>query len=541
MALEPFAAAAEAATAGDGSPPQTPRDSSSIANCLRVYFALVAPEAGVHHRLLGLLQDVIVLPLVSRKSLSEFRVLAATPPSFVAAACTFLVFELVVPSPRAVTDVEVRAWRLKLGPETRLVVAAPPSSRNAETWDTERARCVLARAMALGGEGHSRPLPMHPVTPRGSNMLAPRTYITAAKTCISRGDMDKDITAAPSKTFVEQPILYAENPDTKIREMLKRGMTLMNEAIALALNRHLPASVQFRTSWRLAYSPRLHGVSLQTFYRNMSFEGPSLLLLQDHKGRAFGGFASTSWRCGDRYYGTGECFVFRLTRRLPKALRPLVDKEGRATMTRSKARRHQTQSEKDEAAAKALVNQTLEVLTQWRMDQQEAAARTERAVARCKDMITSPTEAVDDILGDCCWDETRSPPQLAKQSAPLDPQATAAENSSTASATTTAQDGGGDGGDGEDSEDEAAASSSSEAGVEVFGWSHSDPFFLFSDSDCLAMGGGSAFALYIEKDLLHGMSDQSSTFGSSVLSSTQNFIVNELEVWVFDDPAEDER
>eukprot|EP00929_Paragymnodinium_shiwhaense_P006015 TRINITY_DN10882_c0_g1_i2.p1 TRINITY_DN10882_c0_g1~~TRINITY_DN10882_c0_g1_i2.p1 ORF type:complete len:414 (-),score=70.57 TRINITY_DN10882_c0_g1_i2:180-1421(-) len=219
----------------------------------------------------------------------------------------------------------------------------------------------------------------------------------------------------------------------------------------------------------------------------------------------------------------------------------LRNKEGRATMTRSKARRHQTQSEKDEAAAKALVNQTLEVLTQWRMDQQEAAARTERAVARCKDMITSPTEAVDDILGDCCWDETRSPPQLAKQSAPLDPQATAAENSSTASATTTAQDGGGDGGDGEDSEDEAAASSSSEAGVEVFGWSHSDPFFLFSDSDCLAMGGGSAFALYIEKDLLHGMSDQSSTFGSSVLSSTQNFIVNELEVWVFDDPAEDER
>jgi len=74
-------------------------------------------------------------------------------------------------------------------------------------------------------------------------------------------------------------------------------------------------------------------------------------------------------------------------------------------------------------------------------------------------------------------------------------------------------------------------------GLQIFGASSSDePFFLFSNGDCVAMGGGSAFALYLDRDLLHGMSGPCSTFGSEMLSSTENFIINDFECWVFDDP-----
>ena len=41
-----------------------------------------------------------------------------------------------------------------------------------------------------------------------------------------------------------------------------------------------------------------------------------------------------------------------------------------------------------------------------------------------------------------------------------------------------------------------------------------------SAARCLAMGGGSGFALYLEKDLLHGRSDPCSTFQSEAGRAT---------------------
>eukprot|EP00913_Durusdinium_trenchii_P014215 g13341.t1 len=94
------------------------------------------------------------------------------------------------------------------------------------------------------------------------------------------------------------------------------------------------AYLQWKSSWRLAYSLRLHGVSLKTFYRRMQREGPSLLVIQDHQGHVFGGFAASAWRLGDRYYGTGESFVFRFRQPKPKPVvsarvEPLGLKRGR--------------------------------------------------------------------------------------------------------------------------------------------------------------------------------------------------------------------
>merc|ERR1719464_745897 len=105
--------------------------------------------------------------------------------------------------------------------------------------------------------------------------------------------------------------------------LLSPGMTLANAAIAEELCQHLPVLLRWRSAWRLVYSPRVHGVSLPTFFRRMQAEGPSLLVIQDHEGCVFGGFAPGPWHVADRYFGSGESFVFRFRRRMPKPLLPM--------------------------------------------------------------------------------------------------------------------------------------------------------------------------------------------------------------------------
>merc|ERR1712113_767576 len=71
---------------------------------------------------------------------------------------------------------------------------------------------------------------------------------------------------------------------------------------------HLPVWCRFRR-WDLLYSPMLHGLSLQTFYRNQA--GPNLIVVRDAKGHIFGGFCEEPWHiCPRGYRGKGESFVF---------------------------------------------------------------------------------------------------------------------------------------------------------------------------------------------------------------------------------------
>jgi len=473
-----------------------------------VYFALIAPRAGAQDDLFEMLQAVIVAPMVGKRSLSEFRVLSATPPSFVADACTLLVFELVVPSPRAITDIEVRGWRLALGPDARLLVATPPTSRSQDLWDTVRARSVLARAMALGGEERATK------PKRKCNGSLAQTFSTAAKTCFQRGDEQHETPVLTGQS-PELPVLCAVDIETGRLSRLPSGATLMSEAIAAALSQYLPASIQWRRTWRLSYSPRVHGVSLQTFYRNMSAEGPSILLLQDHRGRVFGAYVPVQWRIVDRYYGTGESFVFRLRRRMPKALRVNhANMAGEAAREQRDAPSDTTNTDsppvdKLEAAAQAIVSRTVETMQKWSRERDADAQRSARLVAK-KAAITSPTEALDEVL---CQFGNGTGPTQEKKVPDIDE---------------------------DEDEDDAllGAMHDSDPDLDIFNWSTGDAYFIFSDAECLAIGGGSAFALYIEKDLLHGMSEPSSTYNSVMLSSSQNFAINGFECWVFDDPAE---
>lgn len=86
---------------------------------------------------------------------------------------------------------------------------------------------------------------------------------------------------------------------------------ILTPEIADQLSSILPLSVRF-SPWLLAYSPKKHGVSIQSFYRNLADRGPSLVCVRDSNGKIFGGYASESWAPLNKYYGTGESFVFTL-------------------------------------------------------------------------------------------------------------------------------------------------------------------------------------------------------------------------------------
>lgn len=90
------------------------------------------------------------------------------------------------------------------------------------------------------------------------------------------------------------------------------GHALLTDERIQELQPHLPLSVRFQNLWTLLYSPRVHGVSLGTFYRQcQSSPGETLLLIEDTNGHVFGGFATCTWNASQNLHvGTPQCFVF---------------------------------------------------------------------------------------------------------------------------------------------------------------------------------------------------------------------------------------
>ncbi|XP_067862870.1 nuclear receptor coactivator 7 isoform X2 [Heptranchias perlo] len=68
----------------------------------------------------------------------------------------------------------------------------------------------------------------------------------------------------------------------------------------------------------------------------------------------------------------------------------------------------------------------------------------------------------------------------------------------------------------------------------IFQWTGENSFFIKGSLDSLAIGGGSGhFGLWLDEDLNHGRSNPCTTFNNVVLSTNEDFKVQDLEVWTF--------
>ncbi|KAI8382372.1 TLDc domain-containing protein [Blakeslea trispora] len=62
----------------------------------------------------------------------------------------------------------------------------------------------------------------------------------------------------------------------------------------------------------LLYSLDQHGISLSSLYRLVkSNKGPCVFAIKDADDNVFGAFLNESLKPGSRYYGTGECFLWK--------------------------------------------------------------------------------------------------------------------------------------------------------------------------------------------------------------------------------------
>ncbi len=71
----------------------------------------------------------------------------------------------------------------------------------------------------------------------------------------------------------------------------------------------LPPLVRMR-EWRLLYSIRTDGESLQTFYSKLKKRNNTLILIKDEDNYIFGAYCCEPWHISNYFYGKGESFTF---------------------------------------------------------------------------------------------------------------------------------------------------------------------------------------------------------------------------------------
>lgn len=77
--------------------------------------------------------------------------------------------------------------------------------------------------------------------------------------------------------------------------------SILDVLSVIYLNSHLPREQRHR--WHLLFSSELHGHSFAQLCGLITQRGPCVMLLEDHDGHVFGGFASCSWEVKPQFQG----------------------------------------------------------------------------------------------------------------------------------------------------------------------------------------------------------------------------------------------
>merc|ERR1712187_971858 len=97
-----------------------------------------------------------------------------------------------------------------------------------------------------------------------------------------------------------------DSPTSLDRIIMKPGKathTVLTTALAECLLDYLPVNLRVpgTVEWVLRYSPKAHGVSMATLYRNLADRGKSIIMVLDAEEHIFGGFASVPWEPSSRF------------------------------------------------------------------------------------------------------------------------------------------------------------------------------------------------------------------------------------------------
>jgi len=96
----------------------------------------------------------------------------------------------------------------------------------------------------------------------------------------------------------------------QIKFSSERKSDILTDSMLIQLGVHIPAISRIKP-WELVFSINQDGTSMYTFYTKTAKFNPTILLIKDTKGRVFGAYVTEAWKNSDRFYGTGESFLFR--------------------------------------------------------------------------------------------------------------------------------------------------------------------------------------------------------------------------------------
>ncbi|KAI8085119.1 TLD-domain-containing protein [Halteromyces radiatus] len=122
--------------------------------------------------------------------------------------------------------------------------------------------------------------------------------------------MASQIPSAKRIQFVDE---FDIPPPTLIHHHDPTTLPLLTDLLAEQLRPYLPRRYRLASEWKLLYSMNHHGTSLSTLYRSTMDSGPCIMVLKDDDHQVFGAFLNESIQPGLSYYGTGECFLWKIS------------------------------------------------------------------------------------------------------------------------------------------------------------------------------------------------------------------------------------
>ncbi|KAG0738341.1 hypothetical protein G6F16_004895 [Rhizopus arrhizus] len=104
-------------------------------------------------------------------------------------------------------------------------------------------------------------------------------------------------------------------PPIVLRGCPQETCAVLTENMAEIIRPYVPKRFRVASVWKLLYSLDQHGASLQTLYSmTRDYVGPCVWMMKDEDGQIYGAYSShTLAYQHNTYYGTGECFLWKLT------------------------------------------------------------------------------------------------------------------------------------------------------------------------------------------------------------------------------------
>lgn len=102
---------------------------------------------------------------------------------------------------------------------------------------------------------------------------------------------------------------FKEDLSIKFIPKLDSPSEILSERQLKEIHQSIPYYNRYK-NMRLLYSATKHGTSMTTFYDRVKTDSVCILIIKDDSQHVFGGYLSEHIRNSEKFYGTGESFVF---------------------------------------------------------------------------------------------------------------------------------------------------------------------------------------------------------------------------------------